>query len=98
MCDTVAGISVLSVIAVDGKGGGRAGTRSLEWLVAAGSGPVISKQSATNKPNGLLRPPSTEVGGLVVVKALQLVSQRESNFTCYATLVCRLHCIFSVRD
>ena len=42
LCKTAAGISVLSAAVVVGKGGGQ-GTRSLEWLVAAGSGPVISK-------------------------------------------------------
>jgi len=61
LCNTAAGVNVLSVAAVVEKGGGP-GTRSLEWLVAAGSGPVISKRSATNKPNGRLRPLSTEVG------------------------------------
>jgi len=53
----------------------------MEWLVAAGSGPVISKQSATSKPNACLWLLSTEVWGLVVVKALQQVGRRESNFT-----------------
>ena len=45
-----------------GRMGGRALGHSREWLVEAGSGPVISKPSATNKPNGPSRPPSTEVG------------------------------------
>ena len=58
---TAAGISLLSTTAVVGNGG-EPGTRSLEWLVTAGSGPVISKRSVTNKPNVRLRPPSTEVG------------------------------------
>jgi len=66
---TAAGISVLSAAAVVVVGmGGGPGTRSLEWLVVAGSGTVISKPSATNKFNGRLRPPSTELGSLVVYR------------------------------
>jgi len=77
--NTAAGISVLSAAAVDGKGGGRALGHWSGWLRQA-----VDQLSASDL---LLMNPTDAYSrcqlrwGLVVVKALQQVGQRESNFT-----------------
>jgi len=102
LCNTVAGISVLSVAAVDGKCGGRALGQWSGWLrqavdqLSASSLLLVNPTHAYGCPQLRWGSGSRESPAAGWPKGIEF--HPSVTVACYATLVCRLYCVFSIRD